>query len=172
MAGNSRTLCPSYGSKQAKVGTEWELRWLLKTAPWQNVPPDKFCFSPFFILCMFHARFLQNPSSLTFNSGCDWILCILWALFCSFDSLSWVNQFPSSALAAAGCPPGAPPIPLLQTSAAGQGLSCAVEACHAKICACVAAYDTMWLCKRTEPCLWSGDIFRLWSAEWLDLASG
>lgn len=52
-----------------------------------------------------------------------------------------------------------------------QGPGCAVQACHAKICACVAVCNTMRLCKCTELCLWSGDIFRLWSAEWLGWAA-
>lgn len=52
-----------------------------------------------------------------------------------------------------------------------QGLSCAGKAYHAKICACVAMCNTMWVCKCTELCLWSRDIFRLWSAEWLGWAA-
>lgn len=31
--------------------------------------------------------------------------------------------------------------------------------------------NTMWVCKCTELCLWSGDIFRLWSAERLGWAA-
>lgn len=40
-----------------------------------------------------------------------------------------------------------------------QGPGCAGQACHAKICACVATCNTMWVCKCTELCLWSGGYF-------------
>ena len=52
-----------------------------------------------------------------------------------------------------------------------QGPGCAGKAYHAKICACVAMRNTMRVCKCTEQCLWSGDIFRLWSAERLGWAA-